>query len=192
MQTEFDNYIKTQTGLSDEAIQAITGLAEFRTLRRNELLLSAGDVCRHKVFVISGLLRMFGTSANGNEHILQFSPEMSWTLDVESYDKEIASQINIEAIEPTEILLWQKNDFNKVLADYALLKQFSEQLIARTIYNNRQRLLTTLSATPEEKYEDFVRSFPGYLNRLPLRMIASYLGISIKTLTRIRHTQLHR
>lgn len=178
MQIEFDNYIKTQTGLPDEAIQAITSLAEFRTLRRNELLLSAGDVCRHKVFVISGLLRMFGISANGNEHILQFSPEMSWTLDVESYDKEIPSLINIEAIEPTDILLWQKNDFNKVLADYPLLKQFSEQLIARTIYNNRQRLLTTLSATPEEKYEDFVRSFPGYLNRLPLRMIASYLGIS--------------
>jgi CRP/FNR family transcriptional regulator len=53
-------------------------------------------------------------------------------------------------------------------------------------------LFTALSATPEEKYEEFVRTFPDLLSRLPLHMIAAYLGISLKTLTRIRAAQLHR
>ena len=192
MQSEFEKYIKAQTNMPDEAIQAVINLADSRTLRRNDMLLQAGEICRHKIFIATGMLRTFNTSANGNEHILQFSPELTWTLDVESYDKEIPSLINIEAIEPTEVLLWQKHDFNKLLLEFPLLKQFSEQLISRNIYFSRQRIMTGLSATPEEKYEDFIRTFPTYLNRLPLRMIASYLGISIKTLTRIRHTQLHR
>jgi hypothetical protein len=51
--------------------------------------------------------------------------------------------------------------------------------------------MSALSASPEERYNDFVRDYPALLNRLPLRMIAAYLGISIKTLTRIRHAQAH-
>ncbi|MGG7665696.1 hypothetical protein [Dyadobacter sp. BHUBP1] len=76
--------------------------------------------------------------------------------------------------------------------DIPELKTFSERLISRTIYNNRNRILTILSGTPEERYADFVDTHPDYLARLPLRMIAAYLGISLKTLTRIRHAQLQR
>ena len=192
MQSEFENYLKLQTSLSDDAIQTISSLALPQTLSRNELLLQAGNICRYKVFVVKGMLRTFSVSANGNEHILQFSPELSWTLDVESYDKEIPSQVNIEAIEATEVLLWAKVDFNRLLNEFPEFKNLSQQLISNNIYYNRQRMLTNLSATPEEKYEDFTKRFPSLLLRLPLRMIASYLGISIKTLTRIRHSQLHR
>jgi len=192
MLSDFENYLKLQTGLPDDAIQTVSGMAELRTLSRNEQLLTAGDICRHKVFVIYGLLRTFSTGTNGNEHILQFSPENTWTLDVESYDKQIPSLVTIEAIEPSEVLLWQRDNFNKILHDFPLLRQFSEQLIARNVHYSRQRIIMSLGATPEEKYEDFVRTFPDYLNRLPLRMIAGYLGISVKTLTRLRHAQLHR
>jgi CRP-like cAMP-binding protein len=191
MQPEFEEYLKTN-GLPDEVIQGISSLAVSKTLRRNELLLQAGDVCRHKVFVVSGLLRSFSSSANGSEHILQFSPELSWTLDVESYDREIPATANISAIETTDVLLWNKKDFNQLLADYPQLKKLSEQIISRNIYYSRQRIATALSATPEEKYEDFISRFPNLLSRLPLHMIAAYLGISLKTLTRIRHAQLHR
>jgi CRP-like cAMP-binding protein len=191
MQPEFEHYLKTN-GLPDEVIQGIGSLAVSKMLRRNELLLQAGDVCRHKVFVVSGLLRSFSSSASGSEHILQFSPELSWTLDVESYDREIPATANIGAIETTEVLLWNKKDFNQLLADYPQLKKLSEQIISRNIYYSRQRIATALSATPEEKYEDFIGRFPNLLSRLPLHMIAAYLGISLKTLTRIRHAQLHR
>lgn len=192
MHAIFEKYLKEATNLPDDVIQSVSGLARAQSLQRNELLLQAGDVCRHKVFVSSGMLRTYSTAANGNEHILQFSPELTWTLDVESYDKGTPSVINIGAVEPTGVLLWHKADFEMLRNDIPVLKKFSEELISRNIYYSRQRMLTTLSATPEEKYEDFVQRFPGLLQRLPLRMIASYLGISLKTLTRIRHAQLLR
>jgi CRP-like cAMP-binding protein len=191
MHSEFENYLK-QYNLPDEAICLISSLAMSRTLRRNEFLMSAGDVCRHKVFVLNGMLRTFNITADGNEHIVQFSPENTWTLDVESYDMQVPSKVNIGAVEPSEILYWHKADFNKLLIDVPELKQYADQLIARNIHHSRDRILTALGATPEEKYEDFVQKFPNLLNRLPLRMIASYLGVSLKTLNRVRHDQLQR
>ncbi|EHQ29126.1 Crp/Fnr family transcriptional regulator [Mucilaginibacter paludis] len=192
MHADFENYLKTHTRLPEDAILRISGRATSRLLRRNEYLFREGETCRHKVFVVSGLLRTFSTSAEGAEHIVQFSPENSWTLDVESYDKQIPSRVSIGAVEPSTVLCWNRADFNTLLAEIPQLKKFSEQLIARNIYDSRRRILTTLSATSEEKYEDFVQNYPGYVSRLPLRMVAAYLGISLKTLTRIRHAQLQR
>jgi CRP/FNR family transcriptional regulator len=192
MHATLTHYLQQNSTLPDNAIQAITAMAVPKTLRRNEPLLEAGTVCRHKAFIAQGLLRTGIIGSSGNEHILQFSPELSWTLDPESYDKKIPSAVTIAAIEPAQVLLWDKKDFDYLLAEFPLLKKFSEQLISRTGYHIRQRMATALSATPEEKYEEFVRNFPRLLQRLPLRMVASYLGISLKTLTRIRQAQLQR
>ncbi|MDJ1495065.1 Crp/Fnr family transcriptional regulator [Cytophagaceae bacterium DM2B3-1] len=192
MLSEFKKYLSEYLELPDQEIQPILSSAIPRKLRRNELLLQAGDVCRHKVFIVSGMLRTYSISANGNEHIVQFSSEKEWTLDIESYDLETPATVNIAAVDPAEIILWKKNDFNALLASLPLLKKYSEQLISRKIYENRQRLLTAISATPEEKYDDFIRNNPHLIARIPLHMIASYLGISLKTLTRIRHAQLYR
>lgn len=192
MHTEFEDYLASQTDLPAGTILQISSMATLRRLKRNEMLLSAGEVCRYKVFVINGLLRNFHIKPDGNEHILHFSPQHTWTLDVESYDKHTPSLINIEAVEKSTVLLWAKPDFDQLLSGIPELKKFSERLISRTIYNNRNRILTILSSTPEERYADFVNAYPDYLARLPLRMVAAYLGISLKTLTRIRHAQLQR
>ena len=90
------------------------------------------------------------------------------------------------------MLQWLKADFNGLLEEIPQLKILAEQMVSRSIHSSRQRIITTLSATPEQKYEDFVQTYPGLLSRLPLRMIAGYLGVSLKTLTRLRHAQMLR
>lgn len=192
MTDEFAIYLRTHTNLNDEDIDQVRSLATQKALRRNDFLLREGEICRHKTFVMKGLLRTFGTAADGSEHILQFAPEHNWTLDAESYDCQQPARYNIAAVENSEVLCWSKTDFDGLLASIPQLKSFAERLISRNIYSGRQRLLTALSATPEEKYQEFIQSFPGLLARLPLHMIAAYLGISLKTLTRIRQAQLRR
>lgn len=192
MTTAFENYLRSQIRLSEADITRVSSAAIPRKLRRNEPLLVTGEVCRHKTFIVSGVLRTYSISADGSEPILQFSPELTWTLDAESYDQQQPSRYHIAAVEPSEILLWHKHDFDRLLAEIPGLKKYAEQLISRNIYKGRDRLLTALSASPEEKYGDFAHNFPGLLSRLPLRMIAAYLGISLKTLTRIRHAQWTR
>ncbi len=192
MTAAFENYLRSQTRLSEANIALISSLAAFRKLRRYEPLLSAGEVSRHKIFILRGMLYTYSIAPDGSQPILQFSPELHWTLDVESYDQERPSRYSIAAAEPSEVLLWHKTDFEYLLATLPELKEHAQQLISRNIYNSRQRLLSALSASPKEKYEDFAHTSPELLSRLPLRMIAAYLGIYIKTLTRIRHAQWAR
>jgi CRP/FNR family transcriptional regulator, anaerobic regulatory protein len=188
----FTSYIRKNTSLDDDEIDRVISCSTAKVLSRNGVLLQENQICRHKAFVLKGLLYTFGATTDGGEHILQFSPEQTWTVDAESYDQQIPSRFTIAAVEKTELLLWTRNDFERLRAEIPALTAFAQQLISRNVYSSRQRILSALSATPEKKYEEFVRNNPELLSRLPLRMIASYLGISLKTLTRIRHSQIHR
>jgi CRP/FNR family transcriptional regulator len=185
----FINYLRRHTQLSEEDIDLMVALAIPRKLKRNEALLVAGDVCRYKTFIITGLLRIYSIAADGSEPVLKFSPELSWALDVESYDKQLPATYHIAAIEPSEVLQWHKHDFETLLAQLPALKKYTQQIISLNLYNHQRRLSAAISATPEEKYGEFASNNPALLSRLPLRMIAAYLGISLKTLTRIRHAQ---
>ena len=188
----FKDYLRRNSQMNEADIQLILDLALQRKLKRNDFLLEQGGVCRHKTFVAAGLLRTYGLNAEGHEHILQFAPELTWTLDAESYNKAIPSRYSICAIERSEVLMWAKPDFDQLLATIPALKLFSDHIISETMQSTRNRLHTILSATPEERYDDFLKTTPHLLQRLPLKMIAAYLGISLKTLNRVRQAQLQR
>ncbi|MFC5412412.1 Crp/Fnr family transcriptional regulator [Larkinella bovis] len=189
----FETYIKAQnTGLSDDEIRLIGAAAQERTLRRKQVLLSAGEVCRYKIFVVTGFLRTYRIGPDASEHLMQFSPELSWTTEGESYANGTPSAYHIDALEDSQVMVWRKNRFDALIDQIPALKDFSERLISRNLYFSRNRLYTAISATPAEKYEDFINTYPGILVRVPLRMVASYLGVSLKTLTRIRQAQAQR
>lgn len=161
-------------------------LSVEKTLQRKEFILIEGNVCRYKIFIATGMLRTYRTKDDGSEYILQFSPENSWAVDPESYDNSIPSHCNIEALETTGVIMWAKKDFETLLEQIPALKAFSQKIISANVYLNRQRIFTSLSGTAEEKYNDFICANPDLAARVPLRMIASYLGVSRETLSRIR------
>jgi CRP-like cAMP-binding protein len=121
---------------------------------------------------------------------MQFSPENSWATDPESFDKGTPSNFNIEAIEPSELVYWTKNDLRQLVAAIPGLKSYFDKLISSSGYIFRKRILSSISLTAEEKYEEFVKSYPNIVARVPLHMVASYLGVSRETLSRIRHAQV--
>lgn len=98
----FTSYIQESASLSEADIDKIPSVFEAVTLEKGGFFLRQGEICRHKIFVAKGLLRNFGTSDNGSEHIIQFCPENSWTLDVESFDNGTPARFNIAAVENSE------------------------------------------------------------------------------------------
>ena len=190
MFAEFERYIKTQAQLTDTEIKLFRDTAVERTLRRKDFLLQEGGICRYKTFVSKGFLRTYRTTENGNEHIMQFSPENSWTTDPESYNNHTPTLYNIDALEYSEVVMWTKKDFDYLFDNIPELKVYSDKLISRNLYNTRQRVFSAISATAEEKYEDFIKTYPGIIARVPLHMVASFLGLSRETLSRIRHAQV--
>jgi len=177
---------KALPNLTDEKFNLILEKSKLITLQRKEVICRQGDICNLKIFVAKGLLRNYSTSEDGNEHILQFVNEMSWTTDPESYYNNTPSKLTIEAVESSEVFAFHLEDFNQLREEIPTLSIFIEELLTKKSMEINNRLLVNISSTPEDKYLHFIKHHPDLLNRVPLHMIASYLGMSRETLSRVR------
>ena len=186
----FESYITARGQFTADELKLIRSLCTPKKVRRRQLLLHEGEICQYKIFVGKGLLKTYRLKDDGSEYIMRFSPENSWTTDPVSFNQNIPSSYNIEALENTEVVLFTRPNLGQLLQAVPAFKLFTDNLISSTLDDTRDRLLKTLSYTSEEKYNDFIASFPDVFSRVPLHMVASYLGISRETLSRIRHEQL--
>ena len=184
----FENYIKKQANLGDGDIELIRSMAVEKTLRRKEFLSRQGEVCRYKIFVTKGLLRVYTTSDDGSEHIMHFSPENSWFTDPESFANATPSSYTIEALEHSDVILWTKNDLRYLVTNIPGLKAYFDKLIYKSGTALRSRIHSAISSTTEEKYDEFIKKHADINARVPLHMVASYLGVTRETLSRIRRS----
>jgi CRP-like cAMP-binding protein len=186
---DFETYITSNGNFTKDELKHMRSLSIVKKLRRKQLLLKEGEVCQYKIFVTKGLLKTYRLKDDGTEHIMRFAAENSWTTDHASYNNQTPSKYNIEALEPTEVILWTPESLSELLDAIPAFKSYSEKLIASSLNASHERILMNISYTSEEKYQDFITSFPDVFRRVPLHMVASYLGVSRETLSRIRHTQ---
>ena len=163
-----------------------------KSIPKGTLLLHEGEVCRFGCRVISGCLKSYLLDRSGKEHIIQFAPE-NWIIsDMESLFNQTPSNIFIEAIEDTEVHwiqgdvlgIWEKASREDMLTQINML---TKNIITA---NKRTRML--LSSTGEERYRDFVSTYPTLAQRLPLKYIASYIGITPEYLSEIRRKVARR
>ncbi|PWV51543.1 Crp/Fnr family transcriptional regulator [Chitinophaga sp. S165] len=185
----FEAYITPKVDLTKEQLRYMCSLATVRKVRRRQLLVKEGEVCRHKIFISKGLLRTYRLKDDGNEYIMRFSPENSWNVDHESYNNQTPTKYNVDALEDSELLLWSKEDFDELIAAIPAIRAFSDRIKESSYDASQERVLMNISYTAEEKYEDFITSFPDIFRRVPLHMVASYLGVSRETLTRVRQAR---
>jgi len=183
----FEKYLRSKTQLTDEELEMIRAVSISRKLRKRQYLLQEGDVCRHDCFTSKGCLRSYRLGDDGDEHILRFGVENWWMADKESYNSGEPAKINIDALEDSEVILFTRDNFTMLVETIPNLRLFMEQLYSRAFDVSQNRIFTHISYSAEEKYNDFVKSYPNIFNRVPLHMIASYLGVSRETLSRVRN-----
>jgi len=188
----FETYISTKGSFTKEELQLMRSLSVEKKLRKRQLLLHEGEVCKYKTFVVKGLFRAYCVNADGVQHVMRFAAENHWIVDPESYNKQIPSRYNIEALEDAEVIQWTPEHFEELFTTVPAFRSFSKKLISRAMEASQNRVLMHISYTAEEKYNEFINSFPNVFGRVPLHMVASYLGVSRETLSRVRHAQLKR
>jgi CRP-like cAMP-binding protein len=182
----FRKYLADKITLTDQEFELIESVMAFKKLRRRQYFLQEGDICHFSAFVCKGLLRNYYVDNKGQEYIMQFAPEKYWTSDRESMDSGMPSKYNIEAIEDSEILLLKKEDFEMLRKTIPAFNDFVNETLKKNVMVLQERIHANISLSVQEKYSNFISKYPSINNRVPLHMVASYLGVSAETLSRVR------
>lgn len=153
---------------------------------KGTVILDPSQVCTTAYKVISGCLKSYVISSSGKTHIIQFAPEDWIIADMESYTNATKSKIYIEAVEDSEIEVLHKSVFPAIEdMDKNMLLDISLKLRNNLISTNN-RLISLLSSTSEERYNEFIQIYPQLVQRLPQKLIASYLGMTPEHLSYVR------
>lgn len=155
-------------------------------LKAKTVLLAEGEVATHFYIVRQGCVRIW-LNHRGKDLTAQFFVEGETVASLESFLTGEPSEFTIETIEPCTLDVLSKPEFDRLLADSPTFREWFQQLTTRRLIGYVHHLLSYIRDTPRERYEDLARNRPQLLQRVPQHYIASYLGITGVSLSRIRH-----
>ncbi len=171
--------------LENEAWNEFEQALTTRRLNKGELLWSIGDVCRHVVFMNSGLIRTFAET-DKKETTYQFFFENRLLTDYYSFITQHTCRLAYEALEDCELLVISYTEVNRLFDKFKSFERFGRLLAERNFLGILGTQMNLKSVSPVEKYLTLIKERPKVMQRVPLHLIASYLGMTPEHLSRIR------
>jgi len=182
----FKQYTRRYIEFTDEDLERIESVCIYKKLRKQQYLLQEGDVWRFHAFIAKGCLRTYSIDEKGVEHIVGFGISNWWVGDLESLKSNTPSKFNIDAVDDSEVILIPDRDYNKLVTEVPAFNKMIITIHDRSFMAAQRRILSFISHSAEEKYLAFLEMYPGFADCIPKNMIASFLGITRETLSRIR------
>jgi CRP-like cAMP-binding protein len=192
-ETFFDYLKKFDTApLSEDEKELLQQALVPSKLRKRQYLLQEGNQSRFFAFIVKGAMRQYTVDDKGNEHFVRLGVEGWWMGDRESWVMLSPSLYNVDAWEDTEMLLVNRDNTLRLIKQIPAFCEMIHQLDERNNIANQRRLTSSISATAEKRYTDFITCYPELLERFPQHIIASYLGITKDTLSRVKRQLMQK
>jgi len=157
-----------------------------KKIRKRQYLLQDGDVSKSVAFVEKGALRLYHVNEDGTEQIMRFALEGQFITDLYSFLTTEPSVYNIDAIEDAELVLITKSASEELRKLSSKYQEYIFQVTSEAYVQLEKRLTSIISLTLEERYKDLTANYPDIIQRVPQHMIASYMGLTPETLSRVR------
>ncbi|NLR62229.1 Crp/Fnr family transcriptional regulator [Chitinophaga polysaccharea] len=172
--------------LEKEEVNLLYSLLTPRVLKKKSFLLRQGEVCKTENFITKGCLRMYSIDESGFEHIVMLGVEGWWVSDLFSFFTGAASEYYIDALEDTELLQISKPDLERLYEQVPKFERFFRILLQNAFVAQQRRINQNLSFTAEQRYLDFIKTYPQLEQRIPQKQVAAYLGFTPVFLSMLR------
>jgi CRP-like cAMP-binding protein len=181
-----DRFVAKYVTLSEEELEFLHSLLRVRKVKKKTFLLQEGEVCDFEAFIVKGLIRSYYLDKEGVETILLFAVEDWWVSDITSFADRKPSNIFIETLEDSELLVLDFAGKTRLLERIPVFERMYRLLVQRSLGVLQQRFYSTLSETAEERYKQFLEKYPLVAQRVPQHQIARYIGVSPEFLSKVR------
>lgn len=186
MAEQLKNHIRKFTTISDQEWDGVIGFFQAKTYRKKENLVVEGQACNSIFFVLNGILRKFFINKKGMEQTTDFAIENWWMTDTISYLNASPSTSFIQCVENVEVLVIHREAHDQMLKQFPVMEQYFRCVYQKALAATQMRIRFQYEQTREELYHHFRDSQPGFLQRVPQYLVASYLGFTPEYLSEIR------
>lgn len=170
--------------LTNEEWDFIQSHFEYKSLKKHQFLIQTGQSVDFEYWIINGLVKAYSIDDKGKEHILQFAMENYWVSDHYAFQHQEPGSIFVDCLEDSEFFCLSLENREKICLEVPAVANFFRIKSNHGYINLQQRILSLLTMTAESRYEYLLNKLPKLIQRVPKKLIASYLGVSRETLSR--------
>lgn len=182
--------IEKHVQLSDIEAERICNYFVPKVIKKRSFLLTQGSIYKYEGFVIEGCFRIFTIDKKGNENTLYFATKDWWLIDIDSFMNQHPSDLNIQALEDSKVLLIKRVDKMELYNAFPIVEKLFRIMSQKALVAWQRRLIRNHSLTAEERYYHFINTYPQIASKLTDRQISSYLGITHEFLSKIKRKNI--
>jgi CRP-like cAMP-binding protein len=180
------DYINQRISLNEDEQKIVANAFQLKQFKKKEFFLEQGRPNRQEAFVVSGTFRVFQIDNKSMEHVLYFGFKDWWVGDSASFNSDIPSFLNVQAMEDSWLLQIQSEDKENLYLEVPKLERLFRIITMRTLTVLQKRFFLTVGASAEDRYLELLKRHQGIEQLVPQHQIASYLGILPESLSRMK------
>ncbi len=171
--------------LTEEEFAFVLARFTLKHYKKHQFLVREGEPVKYNYFVVSGLLKLVYRDEAGKQHLLSFAMEDWWESDFQAYYTQTPATFALECVEDTTVFCLTLEDYHMLCAELPQMARFFLQKLTLGAIAAQQRLLSLLSTSAQERYEQLLKKYPALGQRVSKTLLASYLGVTRETLSRL-------
>lgn len=185
MQVNLREHIEKVVPLTDGEFAFIQSHFIPKSFKKHDFLFQEGENVEYVYFVLSGLLKLIYNDTDGKEHIAAFAMEDWWESDYYAFYNQAKATMALQCMEDTQVLCITLSNYRKLCNGLHKIEHFLLQKANASHIAGQQRILSFLTSNAKERYEKLLKKYPSLIQRVPKTQLASYLGVSRETLSRL-------
>lgn len=187
MEENLRNQIEEIVQLTDKEFSTVLACFSLENYKKNDFLIQKEKRVKHCYYVISGLLKLVYDDEGGKQHIISFAMEDWWESDFSAYFTQTAAKLSLQCVEDTAVFSLSLEHYQKLSAELPKMQHFFLKKSNAGFIASQNRILSFLTSNAKERYEQVLKQYPILFQRVPKTLLASYLGVSRETLSRLSY-----